>query len=135
MFVEGRGRSGPCTRSGLSVFKLRARLRQRLGSGALRRLADVVVDGLADHTRRQLVEVGIELFGKGEELGPECSLVKRLRSAHLHGAVAPAGLAKRLEAIAAAQGDEEPALPRVRQAVVEFRVLFAAAELGETRAN
>jgi hypothetical protein len=31
--------------------------------------ADVVVDGLADHTGRQLVEVSVELLREGEKLG------------------------------------------------------------------
>jgi hypothetical protein len=35
------------------------------------RFADVVVDWLANHSGRELVEIGAQLFGERQELGPE----------------------------------------------------------------
>jgi len=57
------------------------RLGQGLGRGLLGGLADVVVDGLADDAGGQVVEMGVELLGECEVLGPESCVVELLGGA------------------------------------------------------
>lgn len=54
------------------------RLGQGLGGGLFSGLTDVVVDGLADDAGGQVAEVGVELLGEGEVLGPEGIVVELL---------------------------------------------------------
>src|ERR1700721_1127368 len=69
-----------------------APLGQPLRRARLPRLADILVDRLADHSLGQLVEVLAKLLGQCEKLRPQRSLVERLRHPHLHRAVAATGL-------------------------------------------
>jgi len=98
-------------------------------------LADVVVDRLADHACRQLVEVSVEFVGEGKELRPEGLVLEGLWGADLHRAASSPGVAEGCEVVAATQGEEESSLPRIRQAVVKLCVHFATAELGEAGAD
>ena len=64
------------------------RLGQGFGRGLVGGLADVVVDGLSDDARGQVVEMGVELLGECEVLGPDgflgargqeaCRMVERM---------------------------------------------------------
>src|SRR5690606_151398 len=99
------------------------------------RLADVVVDRLADHAGGQLVEMGVELICKGKELRPEGLLLECRWGVDLHGAASTAGITEGREVVAATQRDEESLLPGIRQAVVKLDVDFATAEFSEAGAD
>jgi hypothetical protein len=86
---------------------------QRLGRGLFGRLADVLVDRLADDALRELIEVSVELLGQREELGPERAVLEDLRRADDDRTVAPSALAERPKPVAPAESDEELSLPGI----------------------
>jgi transposase len=125
----------PELRLGAAARPGRPRCGQRSEFPALRGLADVVVDGLADHALRQLLQVGPELLGQRLELGPERLPLERLRRPHHHGRVSLPALAVRRQPVAPTQRQEHLARPRIGQPVDHRLVLLPRAKLREPRAD
>ena len=77
----------------------------------------------------------MKLLGEGEKLRPQGVMLERFGGFDDDGAVASPPFSVGLDPVAAAEGDEQLALPWIGEGVEELLVLLAAAQLGEAGAN